>query len=224
MDALFRNTTRAVATEGGAENRTRLLRLRVRSGDVAWERVLLAAFLGDPIAQSAAGRDAPEASKRPRRWARGLVRCGGEEACARAVVLMHLAMLDGLEGLPAPVGSRSVIRNLRRRLQLPGPLRYAVSSALEWLEEPTQARVQSVLWEVGGYRGEREASSQWERWRWPACSLAEAVLGCATGVVESTLLTASRYLAPSTSRWGRDQAGEGLRKAIAADLIPWALT
>ena len=229
MDNRLREIERQAAL-GDPEAQVALLVAKNRAGEIPWERISLAAWLEDDLAKQVVGNQGNKASSKPRRWARGLAKNGGEEASARAVVVMYSAMAFGLNDIPESVGYRSH----RQRYAWYNPedeelhpsFGMAASGAMRWLDSRSDDERDYVLGHVATYRASRNEITLRRAWRGnrlPLCYLDDVLKGGAAQHVDQTLQAATTWLAPSTSKWGRGKADKALRKAIVDDLIPWAL-
>jgi hypothetical protein len=226
MDHRLREIERR-ASQGDPEARVALLVAKTRAGEIPYEHVRLAAWLEDDLAKQIIGNKGNKASSKPRRWARGLAKNGGEEASARAVVVVYRAMASGLKAIPEPVGWKRQRRNYAwynpRDDRPHHSFGIATMYAERWLTTKSDDDAQQVLAEVETYRADRNNRQSWRINRLPLCYLDDVVKGNASAVVESSIVAAIPYLSPSHSKWGRGKADEALRKAIVDDLIPWAL-
>jgi hypothetical protein len=228
MELQIQNLRRRVAL-GDDEAKVALLAARHRSGELAWDQILLAAYLGDEAAEAVAGRWAKPASKHHRRWARGLTRFG-EEVAARSVLRLHQAMVRGLQAISDRVDWR---RRHRIGRPLPAAFGHTVRNAERWAEVRFDAcdivhaaeLANGVKGNARLYGAVRHAAlrDSWGGVGWPLCTLGDMVSGRAGEVLEPSLLDAARWLAPSRSGWGSNQAINALRDAVSETLVAWCL-
>lgn len=197
-----------------AEARARLLVERVRAGDLAADRLLLAAYLGDEAARLAAeGERWEPPTGGLREWVGGLVRFGKEPRVRAALALCDAVAV-------APRGEVEPTRPWRR-IGDPDVAAAAVAAVRAWLDCPCDAHRRGChqAAEAAGlvYPGALRLDLPWATFARAASAAAQlaAEPDDRTTVVESlAVLGAASGLADDAA----------LRAAVVAALLPWALS
>lgn len=199
VDTRLRRLERA-ASQGDVEARARVLCERLRAGDLAEERVRLAAYLGDPGARLLLAERAPELpviraraglELNQRRWITGLRAYGKEWLVLAAVALAHARFAawtrwDETDERP----------------------RRAVAAAEAWVRCPCDAHLADAAETVAP----AERAVQGLRAR--TARSAYYALRAARVVVEPNYRVLGLEYEPA-------QDAEALRQALRAELVPW---
>jgi hypothetical protein len=216
-DERMRELERAAAG-GEVEARSRLLRERVRSGDLDAERLALAAHVGDPAAVLAS--DAEPERLELMGWVMALDRWG-REACVRAVVAAARTVLATWGGRSSAV----LLGAAEAWLRCPCAEHAALAEQAADDEAPALA---AMLHQASGMDEElrvfhearpaedveaerREAEEAVIAW--------EAALAATRAVAVDEAISATVEGCLAAARKGE----AGVRAAIRASLVPWAL-
>jgi hypothetical protein len=198
--------------DSSVEARARLLVERVRAGDLAADRLLLAAYLGDEAARLAAeGERWEPPTGGLREWLGGLVRFGKEPRVRTALALCDAVAV-------APRGEVEPTRPWRR-IGDPDVAAAAVAAVRAWLDGPSvelRDRCHSASEAArASYPGALRLDPAWSAF----CQAAGATAHLAAeseneAPMEVWVLDAARRVADDAA----------LRAAVVAALLPWALT
>ncbi len=197
------------ATHGDLQARARLLRERLRVGDLAEERLRLAAYLGDEAARSACGdaaavfvltlpdepTDVTVSERTHGEWVRQLLALGGRAGLARAVVA-GLRVADQRRGLLASGASYS--RSLFRQ---------ALDDLEAWAARFDEASLERC-------RRHADGDDWFER-------AAARIAVCGDDEVVFNVMAV--FSACAMGPGGRPAGVGPMQAAIVAALVPWAL-
>jgi len=195
------------AAGGDLQARAHLLRERTRTGDLASERLSLAAYLGDEASREALALGSVDDEPSLESWVRGLSDWG-EPACARA----------------AAAAARLLWPRVPVEDELP---RRALASVEAFLECPCASHRLAVI-ELSQARSNPEG---WTVPRW-ALPTPEMAAWWATVVVWGPNIRQGPTIHPAEATWGGvhavvrslgANAEESVRAAIRTALVPWAL-
>ena len=191
--------------EGDLEAKVRLLRERMRAGELSEERVRLAAWLGDTAARLSLSGTVPAAPKGLLGMVRGLPGFPRTDAEAFARVQES----DGVTPLFWQVGARlgiAAARLSRARSGEPDP----ITAAEEWVLCPCGAHRKAAARATTHVVGEYSRTLRVEQILAHAADLARQPRG-----VEG--------LWRSLDQARREAGSKALREALVAELVPWAL-